>query len=48
MLTQRCGFSRVVKLAYPGGKALLGIHMHNFLATIWPEMFSELVVLAYA
>jgi len=32
MLTERCGFSRVVKLAYPGGRRPLGKQTHNFLA----------------
>lgn len=48
MLTERCGFSRVVKLGYPGGKIVFGKHVHGLLATVWPEMFSELVIVAYA
>jgi len=48
MLTERCGFSRVVKLAYPGGRIPLGKQAHNYFARIWPELFSELAVIAYA
>jgi len=48
MLTERCGFSRVLKLGYPAGKMYLGKHVHNRLATMWPELFSELAIIAYA
>lgn len=48
MLTQYCGFSRVEYLAYPGGRTLLGGPVHSRLARWWPELFSELVLLAYA
>jgi len=48
MLMQRCGFSKVVKLAYPGGKRPLGKQVHNYLAKTWPGLFSELAVIAYA
>jgi len=48
MLTERCGFSKVVKLGYPAGRKPLGKQAHNYLATIWPELFSELAVIAYA
>lgn len=48
MLSERCGFSRVIKLAYPGGRIPLGKHVHNLLATMWPELFSELAIIAYA
>jgi len=48
MLTQRCGFSRVVKFGYPCGNTPLGKATHNWLSKIWPEMFSELAVIAYA
>lgn len=48
MLTEQCGFSRVIKLGYPGGRKPLGKHVHNRLATMWPEMFSELAIIAYA
>lgn len=47
MLMQRCGFSKVVKLGYPCGKMPLGKYAHHYLATIWPEMFSELAIIAY-
>lgn len=48
MLTERCGFSRVIKLGYPAGRKPFGKHVHNVLATIWPELFSELAIIAYA
>ncbi len=48
MLTQRCGYSKVKKLGYPAGPMPLSRYMHNLLANSWPEMFSELAVLAYA
>ena len=48
MLTERCGFSKVIKLGYPGGFKPLGKQAHNFLANMWPEMFSELAIIAYA
>lgn len=47
MLTERCGYSRVVKLGYPDGRTLIQDKVNNYLATRWPEMFSELVVLVY-
>jgi 2-polyprenyl-3-methyl-5-hydroxy-6-metoxy-1,4-benzoquinol methylase len=47
MLTQRCGYSRVVKLGYPCGNLYLGKHVHNKLASMWPELFSELAIIAY-
>ena len=48
MLTERCGFSRVIKLAYPGGKIPFGKYVHSYLATMWPELFSELALIALA
>ena len=48
MLTERCGFSRVIKLGYPDGRIPFGKYVHNRLATIWPELFSELAIIAYA
>lgn len=47
MLTERCNFSKVVKLAYPGGRTVCGKYIHTYLARLWPEMFSELVIIAY-
>lgn len=47
MLTERCGYSHVIKLGYPDGRVLIDDNINNFLATNWPEMFSELVILAY-
>lgn len=48
MLTERCGFSKVIKLNYPGGWIPLGKQIHGFLSTIRPELFSELAIIAYA
>ena len=47
MLTERCGFSRVVKAPYPGGRIPLGRNIHGYLARAWPAMFSELALVAY-
>jgi SAM-dependent methyltransferase len=48
MLTRRCGFSRVVRLGYHSGEALLGKRVLHRLARLWPEMFSELALIAHA
>jgi len=51
MLTNRCGFSRVEKLGYfigPNGQRLFGHRLADWLARRWPEMFSEVVLVAYA
>jgi len=48
MLVKMCGFSNVIKLAYPGGETPLGRHVHYCLAALRPELFSELAVVAYA
>ena len=48
MLIQRCNFLRVKKLGYSSGRTILGKTIHHLLVSIWPEMFSELVILAYA
>lgn len=47
MLTELCGYSRVVKLGYPDSRIHIQDRVNNYLATKWPEMFSELVVLVY-
>ncbi len=47
MLTERCGFSRIFKHGYPTGWMPLGPQIHNLLADALPELFSELVVVAY-
>ena len=47
MLTERCEFTKVVKLSYPGGLTVLGKHIHTRLAGLWPELFSELAIIAY-
>jgi SAM-dependent methyltransferase len=51
MLTQRCGFSKVEKFGYflgPGGRRLFGHRFGDTLARYWPELFSEIVIVAYA
>lgn len=47
MLLERCGFSRVEKFGYPGGRTPLGKYLHNCFAKLWPELFSELAMVAY-
>jgi ubiquinone/menaquinone biosynthesis C-methylase UbiE len=47
MLTQRCGFRKVVAVPYAGGRTLLGPTAHAKLAGWWPEMFSELALVAW-
>ncbi len=47
VLKDFCGYSRVERLPYPGGYMPLGRAAHNMLARAWPEMFSELLVVAY-
>jgi len=48
MLTQRCGFARVQGLPYFTGGRLLGRTADHGLARLWPGMFSELCLVAYA
>jgi SAM-dependent methyltransferase len=51
MLVNRCGFSRVEKLGYfigPNGQRVFGHRLGDALARLWPEMFSEIVLVAYA
>ncbi|MGE0799221.1 MAG: class I SAM-dependent methyltransferase [Lautropia sp.] len=48
MLTRYCGYRRVERLPYAGGRNPLGAATHFRLARLWPEMFSELLVAAYA
>jgi 2-polyprenyl-3-methyl-5-hydroxy-6-metoxy-1,4-benzoquinol methylase len=50
MLVERCGFSRVEKLSYfvgPNGHRMFGHKLGDGLARLWPELFSEIVVVAY-
>jgi hypothetical protein len=47
MLSTRCGFSKIDKLAYPCGKLFLGKRIESLLASVWPEAFSELVLVAH-
>jgi len=48
MLVRRCGFSRVRKFVSPGGGSPFGKHLGYAMAKAWPEMFSDVVILAYA
>jgi SAM-dependent methyltransferase len=54
MLTERCGFTRVIRLRYPSesrysvGWSPFGHHVHNYLTKIWPGAFSEIAVICYA
>lgn len=47
MLTERCGFSGVEKLGYACGHKLLGPVIDNWLAAMWPSLFSEIALVAY-
>jgi SAM-dependent methyltransferase len=50
MLIERCGFSRVEKLGYfvgPHGQRIVGHKLADRLARFWPELFSEIVLVAY-
>ncbi len=48
LLVERCGFSRVTKLAYASPPAPLGLGVAHALAKLRPELFSELCVIAHA
>lgn len=51
MLVERCGFSRVEKLGYfagPNGRRMFGHKMGDALVRLWPELFGEIVLIAYA
>ena len=51
MLVNRCGYSRVEKLGYfigRNGQRVFGHRLGDRLSRLWPEMFSELVIVAYA
>lgn len=47
MLIEYCEYSSVVKLGYHIGKGVFGKKIHNFLSVSHPELFSELLLLAY-
>jgi SAM-dependent methyltransferase len=47
MLTRRCGFLRVEKLGYFHGRQYLGRRMCRTMAQLWPEFFSDVVLIAY-
>jgi SAM-dependent methyltransferase len=51
MLLDRCGFSRVEKLGYfvgPNGRRMYTHPLGDFLVRVRPELFSEIVLVAYA
>jgi SAM-dependent methyltransferase len=48
MLTLRCGFSRVERVPYATRPHPLGTRAGYALACLWPEMFSEICLVAYA
>lgn len=48
MLTQRCGFSYVKNLGYPIAKSGVERKIFGYLARIYPALFSELSILAFA
>ena len=51
MLLERCGFSKVEKLGYfvgPNGRRVFGHEAGDFLVGRWPELFGEIVLVAYA
>lgn len=47
MLIDRCGFARIDKVGYPCGKLLLGKRNESWLASVWPEAFSEVAIVAH-
>jgi SAM-dependent methyltransferase len=47
LLTARCGFSRVEPLAYASTR-LLGARLDHALATLRPQLFSEVCLVAFA
>ena len=47
MLTEYCGFSRVEKLGYWPGRKLFGERIDNRAARLWPEMFSDVILVGY-
>lgn len=50
MLIERCGFSRVEKLGYfvgPNGQRMFGHKLGDFSVRLWPELFAEIVLVAY-
>jgi SAM-dependent methyltransferase len=48
LLTERCGFASVAKLAYYEGPSLLSRNLEWALAKRWPQLFSELCLIARA
>lgn len=51
MLIERCGFSKVENSSYfvgPKGRRVIGHRFGDMLARCWPQLFSEIIVVAYA
>ncbi len=48
MLLTRCGFSKIQKVSYPISTSNMGRRFWGFLARLYPELFSELAIFAFA
>ena len=46
MLVERCGFARVERRAYFSGASRLGRSLDHRLARLWPELFSDVCLIA--
>jgi SAM-dependent methyltransferase len=47
VLSEYCGYSRIVPLAYHCGHRPFGRILGTALARLWPQMFSEIALIAY-
>lgn len=47
MLLKRCNFSKIIKIPYQDERNIFGKNIHSYIAKLWPEMFSELAIIAY-
>lgn len=47
MLTEKCGFSKVHRLAYPTGRTPLGKKVHALLVQSFPTLLSNVVIMGY-
>jgi SAM-dependent methyltransferase len=47
MLLERCGFARTLRLGYHCGRVRFGNRILGRLANAWPELFSEIALVAY-
>jgi SAM-dependent methyltransferase len=48
MLSQRCGFVKITKLGYANNSNRLGKYFSHFLSRVYPELFSEIAIIAHA